>query len=157
MQTISLKDGYESVIIPNVLEKITIHNEFIYIHDNNLQIGYNLDKSDMYGSPFGDDEGAFESFIQLFERSFPDLKDFFSDDFEIVYFTYTDEYSATMWKYENGKLMHSSGWIGDFCNSCEDVDDEDEARDSFVDANYAELKQGYPSDKLLDGLRVALA
>jgi hypothetical protein len=156
MQTINLKDGYESAIDSSVLDKIIEENDFIYLHDNVLEISYNLDKSDMYGSPFGEEEDDFESFISNFEKSFFDLKEFFDEDFEIVYFTYTDEYSATMWSHEAGKLLRSFGWIGDFCNNCEDADDEDEARDEFVDANYADLKQGCPSDELLDGLREAL-
>jgi len=156
MQAISLKEGFESVINPEVLEKITIENEFIYLHENNLEISYNLDVSDMDDSPFGDDESDFENFIEKFEESLSELKEYFSEDFEIVYFTYSDEYTATMWKLESGKLMKSSGWIGDFCNSCDDADDEDAARDEFVDANYSDLKQGYPSDELLDGLRKAL-
>jgi hypothetical protein len=156
MQTIKLKKGFESAINQEILEKITIENEFIYLNEDNLEISYNLDVSDMDDSPFGDDESDFESFIEEFEESLPELKDYFSHDFEIVYFTYNGEYSATMWKYEAGKLMKSSGWIGDFCNNCEDADDEDEARDEFVDANYPNLKQGYPSEELLDGLRAAL-
>lgn len=156
MQTINLKPGFESVINPTVLEKITIENEFIYLHENVLEISYNLDKSDMYGSPFGEEEDDYESFIRKFEKSFYSLKEFFAEDFEIVYFTYTDEYTANMWKLEGGKLMRSFGWIGDFCSTCEDADDEDEARDEFVDANYADLKQGYPSEELLNSLREAL-
>lgn len=156
MQTINLKTGFEAVINPTILEKIREENEFIYLHDNVLEISYNLDKSDMYGSPFGDEEDDYESFIRKFEKSFYSLKEYFAEDFEIVYFTYTDEYTANMWKFEGGKLMRSFGWIGDFCSTCEDADDEDEARDEFVDANYADLKQGYPSEELLDGLREAL-
>lgn len=146
-----MKKGFESVI-PQILEKITIENEFIYLHDNNLEISYNLDVSNMYDSPFGDDTDDFISFIELFEESLPQLKDYFSEDFEIVYFTYNDEYTATMWKFESGKLMTTSGWIGDFYSSCDDADD-DEARNEFVDANYPDLKEGYPSEELLDGLR----
>jgi hypothetical protein len=156
MQTVNLKPGFESILKPTLFEKITEENEFIYLHDNVLEISYNLDKSDMYGSPFGEDEDDFESLIRIFEKSLKSLKEFFADDFEIVYFTYTDEYTATMWKFKDGELLHSSGWIGDFCISCEDADDEDEARDAFVDANYTDLKEGYPSEELLDGLRTAL-
>lgn len=156
MQTINLKPGFKSDINQIVLEKITEENEFIYLHDNALEISYNLDKTEMYGSPFGEEEDDFGDFIRMFEKSFYSLKEFFTKDFEIVYFTYTDEYTATMWKYGEGKLLRRSGWIGDFCNSCGDADDEDEARDEFVDANYADLKQGYPSEELLNGLREAL-
>jgi hypothetical protein len=157
MQTIDLKPGFEAAINPSVLEKILEENEFIYLHDNVLEISYDLDKSNMYGSPFGEEEDDFEDFIREFEKSISSLKEFFIEDFEIVYFTYTDEYTANMWKLEDGKLLHSSGWIGDFCNSCEDEDDEDEARDAFVDANSADLREGYPSEDLLDGLRAALS
>ena len=156
MQAINLKPGFEAVINPTILEKIREENEFIYLHDNLLEISHNLDKSDMYGSPFGEEEDDYESFIRKFEKSFYSLKEYFAEDFEIVYFTYTDEYTANMWKFEGGKLMRSFGWIGDFCSTCEDADDEDEARDEFVDANYADLKQGYPSEELLEGLREAL-
>jgi len=157
MQTIFMKKGFESVINPQTLEKISIDNEFIYLHDNNLEISYNLDVADMYDSPFGEDENDFNSFIELFEESLSQLKDYFAEDFEIVYFTYNGEYTATMWKFEEGKLVKSSGWIGDFCNSCDDADDEDEARNEFVDANYPDLKEGYPSEELLDGLRKTLS
>lgn len=156
MQTIKLKVGFESAINQEILEKITIENDFIYLNSNNLEIGFNLDVFNMDDSPFGDDDSDFESFIELFEESFPELKDYFSHDFEIVYFTYSGEYSATMWKYEAGKLLKSSGWIGNFCNNCDYADDEDEARGKFVDANFANLKKGYPSEDLLDGLRAAL-
>lgn len=119
-------------------------------------ISHTLDKVKIYNSPFGKNDDDFEDFISRFEKSFDSIKEFFSGDFEIVYFTYTDEYTATMWKFEACRLMRSFGWIGNFCSNCEDADDEDEARDEFVDANYADLKQGYPSEELLDGLRDAL-
>jgi hypothetical protein len=112
----------------------------------------------MFHSPFGEDESDFESLISQFEYLFPMLKDFFDEDFEIVYFTYTGEYTVTMWKYQGGKLMRSKGWIGDYCLSIEDADDDDAdaAKNEFVDDNYQDLKEGYPSDELLDGLRSKL-
>jgi hypothetical protein len=124
----------------------------VYISDDTLQIGYNLDISDIYDSPFGDTESDYEDFIKRFIKSFPSFKNYFAEDFEIVYFTYTGEYTATMWKYENGVLLSNSGWIGDFCSTCQD----DEERDEFVNRNYPDLKEGYPSDELLDALRKGL-
>jgi hypothetical protein len=111
----------------------------------------------MYDSPFGENEKQVNDFLKSFERNFPKLDKYFAHDFEIVYFAYNDEYSATMWKFEDSKLLTSSGWIGDFCNDCSEADDEDEARNEFVDNNYPDLKEGNPSEELLEGLRSALS
>jgi len=113
----------------------------------------------MYGSSLGDDENDFFEIISELEKKFENLTPFFTDDFEIVYFTYNAEYSVSMWKFQNGILSNNSDWIGEFCSSCDDIDDEDEmeeARDSFVDENYQSIKDGNPSDEILEGLRKGL-
>jgi len=157
MQTIELKSGFKSIIDDEILKRISIENEYIYLENNVLSLSFNLDVTEMYDSPFGENEKQVNNFLKSFERIFSKLDKYFEHDFEIVYFTYNDEYSATMWKYENNKLLTSSGWIGDFCNDCSEADDEDEARNEFVDNNYPDLKEGNPSEELLEGLRSALS
>ena len=113
----------------------------------------------MYGSPLGDDENEFFEVISEFEKKFEYLTPFFTDDFEITYFTYIGEYTISMWSFKNGKLSNNSGWIGDFCAHCDDIDDEEEreeARDNFVDENYQSIKDGYTSDEILEVLRKGL-
>ena len=39
---------------PEFIVKVTQENDFIYLDSNELNISYNLDKSDMYGSSLGD-------------------------------------------------------------------------------------------------------
>ena len=78
----------------------------------------------MYGSSLGDDEDDFFEIISELEKKFINLTPYFSDDFELVYFTYNAEYSVSMWKYQNGILSNNSDWIGYFCSSCDDIDDE---------------------------------
>jgi len=157
MQTIELKSGFKSIIDDEILKRISIENEYIYLENNVLSLSFNLDVTEMYDSPFGENEKQVNNFLKSFERIFSKLDKYFEHDFEIVYFTYNDEYSATMWKYENNKLLTSSGWIGDFCNDCSEADDEDEARNEFVDNNYPDLKENNPSEELLEGLRSALS
>lgn len=159
MQTILLKDGFQEVLNPEFIDKISQENDFIYLDSNELNISYNLDKSDMYESSLGDNEDDFYEIISKLEDKFKDLKPYFADDFEIVYFTYNDEYSVSMWKFQNGILSNNSNWIGSFCTACDDIEDEDEkddARSSFVDENYISIKEGYPSDEILEGLRNGL-
>ena len=159
MQAILLKEGFQDVFTPEFITKISEENDFIYLDSNELNISFNLDKSDMYGSSLGDDENDFFEIISELEKKFENLTPFFTDDFEIVYFTYNAEYSVSMWKFQNGILSNNSDWIGEFCSSCDDIDDEDEmeeARDSFVDENYQSIKDGNPSDEILEGLRKGL-
>lgn len=157
MQAIELKNGFRSVLDEEILKKISIENEYIFLENNVLSLSFNLDVTEMYDSPFGENEMQVNDFLKSFERNFPKLDKYFAHDFEIVYFAYNDEYSATMWKFEDSKLLTSSGWIGDFCNDCSEADDEDEARNEFVDNNYPDLKDGNPSEELLEGLRSALS
>ena len=159
MQTILLKEGFEDVFTADFITKVSQENEFIYLNSNELNISYNLDKSDMYGSSLGDNEDDFFEIISKLEDKFKDLKPYFTDDFEIVYFTYNDEYSVSMWKFQNGILSNNSNWIGSFCTACDDIADEDEkddARSSFVDENYISIKEGYPSDEILEEIRNGL-
>jgi hypothetical protein len=159
MQTILLKEGFEDVFTADFITKVSQENEFIYLDSNELNISYNLDKGDMYGSPLGDDENDFFEIISELEKKFKNLTPFFMADFEIVYFTYNAEYSVSMWKFKDGILSNNADWIGEFCSSCDDIDDEDEeddARNSFVDENYQSIKDGYPSDEILEGLRNGL-
>ena len=103
MQTIELKSGFKSIIDDEILKRISIENEYIYLENNVLSLSFNLDVSEMYDSPFGENEKQVNNFLKSFERIFSKLDKYFAHDFEIVYFTYNDEYSATMWKYENNK------------------------------------------------------
>lgn len=73
--------------------------------------------------------------------------------------SYKGEYSVSMWKYQNGILSNNSDWIGEFCSSCDDIDDEneaDDARNSFVDENFQSIKDGNPSEEILGALRNGL-
>jgi hypothetical protein len=156
MQAILLKKGFEYVFSSEFLEKVTQENEFIYLDSNELNISSNLDLAEMYGSPFGNDEKEFAEVVSELLEKLPLLKEYFIDDFfEIVFFQYNGEYTATMYQLKDGKLKYNSGWIGEFCSSCEDIEDEDEKYEEqgrFVDENTQDLKDGYPSQELLDGL-----
>jgi hypothetical protein len=59
MQTIKLLPGFEKIISKDLLEKISVENDFVYLENNILSVSYNLDVSDMYGSSIGDDEDEF--------------------------------------------------------------------------------------------------
>jgi hypothetical protein len=64
-----------------------------------------------------------------------------------------------MYQLKDGKLLYNSDWIGSFCSSCEDIEDEDERYEHqglFVDENTQDLKDGYPSQELLEGLIAGL-
>jgi tetratricopeptide (TPR) repeat protein len=163
MQTIFLKEEFKDLFSEKFLNKTTIENEFIYIdvEDSSLNISYNLDENDIYDSIFdNDDEIAFSEIISELEEKLPLLKDYFVEDFEIIYFKYDSEYNSTIWKFENATLLTNTGWIGDFCAECDDIDDEDErdnARSEFVDENAAELKDGCPTEELLKEMRKGLS
>ena len=152
MQVVELKSGYQKVIPINFLGCICQENEFIYLNDDKIGISYNMDISDMYGSPFGEGEDDYAKVLSIFEDTFLKLKNYFSKKFEIVYFTYDGEYTANMWSFDGKKLKNASGWIGDLCDGCE----EDSERDAFVDKNYPLLKSGSPTFELLDSLRSML-
>lgn len=79
---------------------------FIYIdiEGSSLNISYNLDENDIYDSVFDDDEIPFHEIISELEEKLTQLKDFFTEDFEIIYFTYNSEYTSTMWQFDNNKL-----------------------------------------------------
>ena len=152
MQVVELKSGYQKVIPINFLGCICQENEFIYLNDDKIGISYNMDISDMYGSPFGEGEDDYAKVLSIFEDTFLKLKNYFSKKFEIIYFTYDGEYTANMWSFDGKKLKNASGWIGDLCDGCE----EDSERDAFVDKNYPLLKSGSPTFELLDSLRSML-
>jgi hypothetical protein len=61
------------------------------------------------------------------------------DNFELFYVKYKDEdqYTVTMYQLKDGKLLRSSNWIND-------------------DVSRTNLKNGVPSEKLLDELREGL-
>ena len=64
-----------------------------------------------------------------------------------------------MWQFDNNKLSTNTGWIGDFCEACENIEDEDErdnAQSEFVNKNSAELKEGCPTEELLKAMREGL-
>jgi hypothetical protein len=153
MQTIKLLPGFEKIISEDLFVKISSENDFVYLENNILNISYNLDVSDMYGSSLGEDEDEFNEFLSsFFYMTFPKLTKYFVGEFEIIFFTYSSEYTADMWKFDGKKLYNSSGWIGDFCIDCE----EDSNQDEFVDNNYLLLKEGNPTEELIIGLRSAL-
>ena len=65
-----------------------------------------------------------------------------------------DRYTCT-----DGRIQCNSGWIGDFCEACESIEDEDErdnAQSEFVNENSAELKEGCPTEELLKAMREGL-
>jgi hypothetical protein len=160
-QTIFLKENFHKVFTDNFLKTTTIENEFIHIdiEGSSLNISYNLDENDIDDSIFNDDEIPFYEIISELEEKLPQLKDFFTEDFEIIYFTYDSEYTSTIWQFENNKLSTNTGWIGDFCEVCEsieDADERDDAQSEFVNENSAELKEGCPSDELLKAMREGL-
>ncbi len=156
MHAILLNKGFENVFSSEFLEKVTQENDFIYLDKNELNISSNLDLAEMYGSPLGNDESEFNEVVSELLEKFPLLKDYFIDDyFEIVFFQYNGEYTATMYQLKDGILKYNSDWIGSFCSSCEEIEDEDkkyEEQGRFVDENTLDLKNGYPSQELLDGL-----
>jgi len=161
MQKISLKENFKDLFSDNFLKKTTTENEFIYIdiEGSSLNISYNLDENDIYDSVFDDDEIPFHEIISELEEKLTQLKDFFTEDFEIIYFTYNSEYTSTMWQFDNNKLSTNTGWIGDFCEACEDIEDDDErdnAQSEFVNENSAELKEGCPTEELLKAMREGL-
>lgn len=161
MQTIFLKENFHKLFNNNFLKKTTVENEFIHIdvEGSSLNISYNLDENDIDDSIFDDDEIPFYEIISELEEKLPQLKDFFIEDFEIIYFTYNSEYTSTMWQFDNNKLSTNSGWIGDFCEACESIEDEDErdnAQSEFVNENSAELKEGCPTEELLKVMREGL-
>ena len=64
-----------------------------------------------------------------------------------------------MWQFDNNELSTNTGWIGDFCESCKSLDDEDKrdnAKSEFVNENYVELKDGCPTEELLKAMRDGL-
>ena len=158
MQTIYLKKNFTQIFSENFLKKAMIDNEFIYIDIENLSlnISWNLDENDIYDSVFDDHEVPFWKIISELEEKLPELKEFFIEDFEIIYFTYNSEYTSTMWMFDKNKVKKNTGWIGDFCSECEDIEDEDEsddARNEFVNKNAADLKDGYPSEELIEKMK----
>jgi len=160
-QTIFLKENFHKVFSDNFLKKTTIENKFIHIdiEGSSLNISYNLDENYIDDSIFNDNEIPFNEIISELEEKLPLLKDFLTEDFEIIYFTYDSEYTSTIWQFDNNTLSTNSGWIGDFCEACESIQDEDErddAQSEFVNENSAELKEGCPSDELLKAMREGL-
>ena len=161
MQTIILKKNFTVLFSEKFLNKTTIENEFIYIdiEGSSLNISCNLDENDIDDSVFDDDEIPFWEIISELEEKLPQLKDFFTEDFEIIYFKYDSEYTSTMWVFDNNNLRTNAGWIGDFCTECEDIEDEDErdnARSEFVNENAAELKDSCPTEELLKEMKEGL-
>ena len=73
MQSVLLKSGFLDVFTPEFIAKVTQENDFIYLDSNELNISYNLDKSDMYGSSLGDDEDDFFEIISELEKKFKNL------------------------------------------------------------------------------------
>lgn len=140
MQTLLLKEGFINVFSTQFLNKIKEQNKFIHLNQNELNISYNLDVFDLNGKKFEDNELILQDILYEFEKKFSHLKEYFVDDnFELFYVKYKDEdqYTVTMYKLKDGKLLRSSNWIND-------------------DVSRTNLKNGLPSEKLLDELREGL-
>lgn len=140
MQTLLLKEGFINVFSTQFLNKIKEQNKFIHLNQNELNISYNLDVFDLNGKKFEDNELILQDILYEFEKKFSHLKEYFVDDnFELFYVKYKDEdqYTVTMYKLKDGKLLRSSNWIND-------------------DVSRTNLKNGVPSEKLLDELREGL-
>ena len=158
MQTIFLNNNFQKIFSEKFISLISIPNDFIYLEKNMLSISFNLDIKDIIDSQCWNETEAFE-IISEFEQNFLNLKNYFLNDFEIIYFTYLHEYTVTIWHYSEGRLYNNTGWIGDFCKECKEIEDTDErenAQSIFVDDNYLDLKNGYPSDELVNELRNGL-
>jgi len=140
MQTLLLKEGFINVFSTQFLNKIKEQNKFIHLNQNELNISYNLDVFDLNGKKFEDNELILQDILYELEKKFSHLKEYFVDDnFELFYVKYKDEdqYTVTMYKLKDGKLLRSSNWIND-------------------DVSRTNLKNGLPSEKLLDELREGL-
>ena len=140
MQTLLLKEGFINVFSTQFLNKIKEQNKFIHLNQNELNISYNLDVFDLNGKKFEDNELILQDILYELEKKFSHLKEYFVDDnFELFYVKYKDEdqYTVTMYKLKDGKLLRSSNWIND-------------------DVSRTNLKNGVPSEKLLDELREGL-
>jgi len=140
MQTLLLKEGFINVFSTQFLNKIKEQNKFIHLNQNELNISYNLDVFDLNGKKFEDNELILQDILYEFEKKFSHLKEYFVDDnFELFYVKYKDEdqYTVTMYQLKDGKLLRSSNWIND-------------------DVSRTNLKNGVPSEKLLDELREGL-
>ena len=140
MQTILLKEGFINVFSTQFLNKIKSQNKYIHLNQNELNISYNLDVFDLNGKQFEDNELILQDILYEFEKKFSHLKEYFVDDnFELFYVKYKDEdqYTVTMYQLKDGKLLRSSNWIND-------------------DVSRTNLKNGLPSEKLLDELREGL-
>jgi hypothetical protein len=140
MQTLLLKEGFINVFSTQFLNKIKEQNKFIHLNQNELNISYNLDVFDLNGKKFEDNELILQDILYELEKKFSHLKEYFVDDnFELFYVKYKDEdqYTVTMYQLKDGKLLRSSNWIND-------------------DVSRTNLKNGLPSEKLLDELREGL-
>jgi hypothetical protein len=140
MQTILLKEGFINVFSTQFLNKIKSQNKYIHLNQNELNISYNLDVFDLNGKKFEDNELILQDILYELEKKFSHLKEYFVDDnFELFYVKYKDEdqYTVTMYQLKDGKLLRSSNWIND-------------------DVSRTNLKNGLPSEKLLDELREGL-
>ena len=140
MQTILLKEGFINVFSTQFLNKIKSQNKYIHLNQNELNISYNLDVFDLNGKQFEDNELILQDILYELEKKFSHLKEYFVDDnFELFYVKYKDEdqYTVTMYQLKDGKLLRSSNWIND-------------------DVSRTNLKNGVPSEKLLDELREGL-
>ena len=140
MQTILLKEGFINVFSTQFLNKIKSQNKYIHLNQNELNISYNLDVFDLNGKKFEDNELILQDILYELEKKFYHLKEYFVDDnFELFYVKYKDEdqYTVTMYQLKDGKLLRSSNWIND-------------------DVSRTNLKNGVPSEKLLDELREGL-
>ena len=140
MQTLLLKEGFINVFSTQFLNKIKSQNKYIHLNQNELNISYNLDVFDLNGKKFEDNELILQDILYELEKKFSHLKEYFVDDnFELFYVKYKDEdqYTVTMYQLKDGKLLRSSNWIND-------------------DVSRTNLKNGVPSEKLLDELREGL-
>lgn len=157
MQTILLKEGFESVFSTDFLEKVKQENEFIYLNMNRLNISFDLDVSNLYKSIWGEGEPEYQAEIDELEEKFPLLKNYFIDDFfEIVYYKFDDNF-VTMYQFKDNKVLSCSNSIYNLCQSYlepfEDEDERFEELDNIVLLNIDDIKNGTPTHELLNALR----
>ena len=73
MQTICLTGPFHATIPPKLRKMMEQEIEFVFLRGHALYVGYDLDVSSMYGSPFGKSEADFSAFVNEFEALLPKL------------------------------------------------------------------------------------
>lgn len=137
MHHVVLLPGFKSALSRRMQGILRKNEELAALDGNVLYLSCDLD---------ADNELVWE-----IEQTLRKLAPYYAADFELYYFSYGGEYTATMFARKRGVLHYASGWIGDFCKAR-----RDEARDEFVDRNTWPLKSGEILPDLQAALRKAL-